>query len=75
MIITERRLRKVIRNVMAEMLGTYKRPKSEKGFKWGKWSRSYGNGGSMANYYDDDYADGVDEIDEAEVEIDEEDKD
>lgn len=64
--ITEKRLRSVIRNVLGEaMFGLYKRDKKQKGFKWGKWSRDVGpGGGSMADYYADDYLDGVDEVDE-----------
>ena len=63
--ITERRLRSVVRNVLAEMLGIYKRPKEKKGFKWGKWSRDVGGGGgNFSDYYADSYADGMGEIDE-----------
>ncbi len=66
--ITERRLRSIVRNVLAEaMFGLYKRDKKDKGFKWGKWTRDVGpGGGSFANYYDDDYLDGVDEADDLE---------
>jgi len=69
--ITEKRLRSIVRNVLAEaMFGLYKRNKKDKGFKWGKWNRDVGGGGDFANYYDDDYGDGFYEGDDLE-EIDE----
>lgn len=64
--ITENRLRKIIRNVLAEKLGfnkTYKRKKQGDPSQW--QGKDYGGGGYSGGYYDDDYADGYFEADDA----------
>jgi hypothetical protein len=72
---TESRLRRIVRNVLAEKLGfnkTYKRKKHGDPSQY--QGKDYGGGGHSGGYYDDDYADGYDEGDEVEENIIDEDE-